>query len=160
MHQKQCINTLILCKFWRFGYYRWDRVRAESEGGVEFNNSRNYKQVFNVLVKEIRITKQHITIRNAGMDILKEGFKHDSLHGWTLYSPQQWIKNDGYNCSVFVCTDFPLKMGIMGEGVSENRCIAQDIKVCIFQKLGKNHASTCEARAMDPVRHLQQMAAH
>ncbi|XP_049334307.1 uncharacterized protein LOC111190911 [Astyanax mexicanus] len=32
--------------------------------------------------------------------------------------------------------DFPPEMGL-GDGISENRCMAQDIKVCVFQKVGK-----------------------
>ncbi len=35
----------------------------------------------------------------------RDAFRNvDSLDGWTVCNPQQWRRNDGNNCGVFVCS--------------------------------------------------------
>ncbi|XP_050957408.1 uncharacterized protein LOC127158281 [Labeo rohita] len=125
--------------------------------------------------QQIRIydnTGHHINISPSDMEILKDAFRNvDSLDVWTVCNPQQWRRNDGNNCGVFVCTmaemeakglkmssellhtdqlihlrvyhasclvenlqteDFPPKITTCK---AKNRCMAQDLGVCIFQEM-------------------------
>ncbi|XP_057177887.1 uncharacterized protein LOC130546561 [Triplophysa rosa] len=64
--------------------------------------------VFDLAEKEIRVydnTRRYKTISAEDMVILKNEFRNvDKLDGWTVSSPNQWQRDDGRNCGVFVCT--------------------------------------------------------
>ncbi|XP_058627749.1 uncharacterized protein LOC131537991 isoform X2 [Onychostoma macrolepis] len=130
--------------------------------------------VFDKMEKQIKIydnTERYMNISPPDMDILKDAYRNvDSLDGWTVCNPQQWRRNDGNNCGVFVCTMAEmeakgLKMSpellhtdqlihlrlyhasclvenleiedLQPKNTSKtkNRCIAQNLGVCIFQEI-------------------------
>ncbi|ROL47026.1 hypothetical protein DPX16_20678 [Anabarilius grahami] len=66
------------------------------------------------MTKHIRVydnTSQYLTIHNRDMEILKDAFRNiASLDDWTVSSPQQWQRDDGRNCGVFVCTNAKMSL--------------------------------------------------
>ncbi|XP_065129172.2 uncharacterized protein [Paramisgurnus dabryanus] len=64
--------------------------------------------VFDIPKQDIRVydnTGVSRTISEPDMQILRNAFRNvGSLNDWTITYPQQWHRDDGRNCGVFVCT--------------------------------------------------------
>ncbi|KAI7793167.1 hypothetical protein IRJ41_006757 [Triplophysa rosa] len=88
-------------------YILWYRDCAGVKGEVTVEHLKRL-QVFDLAEKEIRVydnTRRYKTISAEDMVILKNEFRNvDKLDGWTVSSPNQWQRDDGRNCGVFVCT--------------------------------------------------------